>query len=302
MTTATHKWFIEYTDPTQGHMFGVKEFLVSKTTSFQHMEIADTYFYGRILVLDGKIQSAEFDEYIYHEALVQPAMVMHSHPRRVMIIGGGEGAPLREILKHPSVERVLMVDIDREVVEFCREHLPGWHHGSFDDPRLELVHADARGYLEQTGERFDVIFGDLPEPVEGAPSKKLYTRQFYALVRDHLAEGGVLALQAGDFSQAFIESHFAICNSIRTAFPAVYSYRAFIPSFNTVWGYAVAFRDGASLLAPEEVDRRIAARGLDLSFYDGEAHRGLFALSKDIRRRQEANTVVIDDDRLLTIY
>lgn len=299
MTAATHKWFVEYTGTTQTHMFGVKEFLVSRTTSFQQVEIADTCDYGRILVLDGKIQSAAFDEYIYHETLIHPAMLTHPQPRRVMLIGGGEGASIREILKHPSVERVLMVDIDREVVELCRQHLPEWHRGSFEDPRVELIYADARGYLEQNDECFDTIYCDLPEPLEGTPSKRLYTKQFYALLYHHLDAGGMIALQAGDFSPVFVEAHFAICNSIRTAFPSVYSYHAFVPSFNTVWGFALALRDGGALAVPEEIDHRIGVRGLTLDFYDGETHRGLFAMPKDIRRRYEASNTVIDDDHLL---
>ncbi len=294
-----HKWFIEYNALAQAHMFGVKKFQVSCTTPFQQVEIIDTYDFGRMLILDGKIQSAEYDEYIYHETLIQPAMLMHPHPRRVMLIGGGEGASIREILKHPSVERLLMVDIDREVVELCRQYLTQWHRGAFEDPRVELIYTDARGYLEQSDECFDVIFCDLPEPLEGAPSKRLYTRQFYALLRQHLDLGGLIALQAGDFSQAFVGAHIAICNSIGTAFPAVYSYYTYVPSFNTVWGFALAMRDGGIPADPEKIEQGITARGLDLDFYDGETHRGLFVLPKDIRCKFKANRTVIDDNSLL---
>lgn len=303
MSVHEHKWFIEYTSPDTAHMFGVDKYIVSKQTCFQQMEIADTDIYGRILILDGKIQSAERDEYIYHEALVQPAMLMHPCPRRVLIIGGGEGATLREVLRHACVEQAVMVDIDTEVVELCKEHLPQWHRGSFDDPRVLLSHMDARRYLEDNDQRFDVIISDIPEPVEEGPARRLFTWQFYRLVRDRLLKGGILALQAGDFSYVFVAAHNAIYNTIKQVMPAVYSYRAFIPSFNTEWSFAVSSREGdLGGFDPEEIDRRIADRKLDLQYYDGETHRGIFAIPRNIRKLREAASVVIDDDRLLTTY
>ncbi len=303
MSSKEHKWFIEQTSPSTSHMFGVKDYIVSRRTRFQQAEIADTHFYGRILILDGKIQSAERDEYIYHDALVHPAMLMHPNPRRVLIIGGGEGATLREVFRHPTVESAVMVDIDEEVVNLCREYLPGWHQGSFEDPRLKLLHMDARAYLEENDDRFDVIISDIPEPVEEGPARRLFTRQFYQLVKERLLEGGILALQAGDFSFAFIEAHNAVYNTIKQVMPGVCSYRAYVPSFNTDWSFAITSRDNTlGKFDPAEIDRRAAERKLDLAYYDSETHRGMFAIPKDIRKLRDATTVVIDDERLLTIY
>ncbi len=303
MSSKEHKWFIEQTSPSTAHMFGVKDYLVISKTRFQQVEIADTHFYGRILVLDGKIQSAEYDEYIYHEALVHPAMLMHSNPKRVLIIGGGEGATLREVLRHPSVEQAVMVDIDEEVVNLCKQYLPQWHKSSFNDPRVELLHMDARTYLEETDKRFDVMIGDLPEPVEEGPSRRLFTWQFYQLVKTRLYNEGILALQGGDFSIAFMEAHGAIYNTIRQVMSNVQSYRAYIPSFNTDWSFIVASQDGSlSGFDTSEIDRRAEQRNLELDYYDSITHRGMFAVSKDIRKQRDDATVVIDDDRLLTIY
>lgn len=303
MSSKEHKWFIEQTSPVTAHMIAVKEYIVNRQTRFQQVEIADTPFFGRILILDGKIQSAENDEYIYHDALVHPAMLIHPQPRRVMIIGGGEGATLREILRHPSVESVVMVDIDEEVVTLCKEYLPGWHRGSFDDPRVELLHMDARLYLEENDHRFDVIISDIPEPLEEGPARRLFTRQFYTLVRERLLQGGILSLQAGDFSRPFIDAHIAVYNTIRQVMPDVCSYRAYVPSFNTDWSFAVASRDGdPGRFDPEEIDRRIAERKLDLAYYDGETHQGMFSIPGDIRKLRDSATTVIDDERLLTTY
>jgi spermidine synthase len=284
-------------------MFAVKDYICSVRTGFQQAEIVDTHFFGRCLVLDGKIQSAEYDEYIYHEALVQPAMLLHPNPRRVMIIGGGEGATLREVLRHACVERVVMVDIDAEVVTLCKQYLERWHQGSFNDPRLELIHMDARRYLEENALCFDVIISDLSEPVEEGPSRRLFTRQFYELVKARLFEGGILALQAGDFSKAYLDAHLVIFNTIKQVMPRVYSYHAFVPSFNTDWSYAIVSRDGdLGLIEPEVIDRRLRERKLSLSFYDAETHRGMFAVPRDNRDRRDTETRVIDDDHLFTIY
>ncbi len=303
MSSKEHKWFIEQTSPGTAHMFAVKEYLVCKRTPYQQVEIADTTFFGRILVLDGKIQSAESDEYIYHEALVHPAMLMHARPRRVLVIGGGEGATLREILRHPTVEKVVMIDIDEEVVDLCKKYLPHWHRGSFDDPRVELLHLDARRYLEENDIRFDIIISDIPEPVEEGPALRLYTWQFYRLIKERLLDGGILALQGGDFSYAFIDVYNSVYNTIKQVMPGVLSYRAFIPSFNTDWGFAIASKDGElEKFDPAEIDIRAAERKLELSFYDSETHRGMFAIPRDIRKRRDSTTVVIDDDKLLTTY
>ncbi len=303
MPSAEHKWYIEQTTPSTAHMFALESYVSCTKTPYQQVEIVDNPLYGRMLILDGKIQSAAFDEYIYHEALVQPAMLLHESPRRIFIAGGGEGASLREVFRHPGVEQAVMVDIDGDVVEICRKHLEQWHRGSFDDARLDLVIADARSYLEESKGLFDVIIIDIPEPVEGSPALKLFTRQFYALVRERLAAGGLVVLQAADFSTAFLEAHCAIYHTMGQVFPHVYSYHAFVPSFNTEWAYILAARDkDPGSVAKGLINSRIEERGLQLRFYDEETHRGMFCISKDVRKVREAETRIIDDEQLLTTY
>ncbi len=303
MSLSDYRWFIEQSTPSTAHMFGLERYIADTKTQFQRVEICDHALYGRLLILDGKIQSAAFDEYVYHEALVQPAMLLHERPRRLFVAGGGEGATLREIFRHPSVERTVMVDIDREVVALCREHLGDWHRGSFDDPRLDLVISDARHYLEENDERFDVIVIDIPEPLEDSPALKLFTRQFYALLQERLAPDGIIVLQAGDFGSVFLEAHSAIFNTVRQVLPYVYSYHAFVPSFNTEWGYIVAARDfDPGTVEAGLINRRIAERGLQLRFYDEETHRYMFSLSKDIREQRDAVNTIIDDEQLLTTF
>jgi spermidine synthase len=132
LSSSEHKWFIEHTSPGTAHMFGIKDYVAAHRTAYQEVQIADTHLFGRILILDGKIQSAEHDEYIYHEALIHPALLIHDDPRRILVIGGGEGASLREALRHDMVEQAVMIDIDETVVRLCKQHLPQWHQGSFE--------------------------------------------------------------------------------------------------------------------------------------------------------------------------
>src|SRR3972149_640904 len=170
MPIKNFRWFIESLTPEEGHLHGIRRVLFSTHPPYQSLDILELGSYGKALVLDGKIQSSLLDEFIYHESLVHPAMLAHPAAKRVFIVGGGEGATLREVLRHPTVERVLMVDIDEEVVNRCKEFLPEWHKGSFDDPRAEVRFLDARRYLEETQERFDVIIIDISEPVEEGPA------------------------------------------------------------------------------------------------------------------------------------
>ncbi len=297
-----HKWLIEKTSPVSGHMLGVDKHITNLKTKYQQVEIADTQLYGRVLILDGKIQSAEYDEYVYHEALVHPVMLMTPAPRRVLVTGGGEGATLREIFKHPGVEKVVMVDLDNELVGLCREYLTSWHQGSFEDERLSLIYMDARKYLEECDEQYDVIIGDLPEPVEKGPALKLFTSQYYALIKKRLAENGKFALQAGDFSMPFIDVHSSINKTLQEQMVFVRSYKAFVPSFNTEWGFILAAPELAKLPDMESIDRIIAERELKLLFFDGEAAAGMFSIPRDIRRRIAEEERVIDDDNLIAIY
>lgn len=273
------------------------------TTPYQVLEIADTVSYGRALFLDEKIQSALADEFIYHEALVHPAMLTHPAPRRIFIAGGGEGATLREVLRHRGVESVVMVDIDRGAVEACRQHLGEFHQGAFDDPRVQLRYADARAELARSDAVFDVIIVDVTDPLAGGPSYRLFTREFYEIVRAHLRPGGLVAVQAESGDCGVLEGHLAIVKTLATVFAGVDSYRAHVPSFGETWGFAVA-SDGPlpSQQPPEAVDRVLAERGCaDLRFYDGVTHRALFSPDRYYRAALQNASTVIDDDHPLVI-
>lgn len=188
----TNNWIVEFRGDSRANIYPIRETILHTSSQYQEIVIAETLGYGRALFLDGIPQSAAVDEHIYHETLIHPAMVANPHPRSVFIAGGGEGAVLREILKHNTVERIVMVDIDEVLINIVREHLVDWHQGTFNDPRVTVLCQDAKAYLEQTDERFDCIFGDLPDPLEGGPAVQLFTSEFYTLLKSRLNPGARL--------------------------------------------------------------------------------------------------------------
>jgi len=260
------------------------------------MEILETASYGKCLVLDGRIQSSVADDFIYHETLVHPAMVLHPGPESALVIGGGEGATLREILRYRSIRRAVMVDIDGRVVAACRDHLPEMHQGAFDDPRTELRHEDARGWLERTSERFDVAIVDLTEPLEEGPACLLFTREFYQLLSDRLTPHGTLALQAGMTKLGELDFYAAMNRTLQAVFPFVGPYQSFIPCFGTPWGFAVCGkRDDPVALTTAVIDQRVAERVTGtLRFYDGLAHQHMLSLPVFLRK------VIADCRRVIT--
>ena len=280
------KWYLETVFPDLAVMLQVREVLHSGHTAYQQVEVLESEIFGRSLVLDGKTQSTERDEFVYHEALVHPAMSWHPGPRTVFIGGGGEGGTLRETLAHRSVERVVMLDLDPEVVELCRRFLPQHHQGSFDDPRLDLRHEDARAFLENTQESFDVMIMDLVDPLEGGTAYQLYTEEYYQIVKSRLNPGGIIVTQSGPAGLlSYKECFTTIHNTLSGVFDRVIPSHVHVPAFQTMWGMILASDSPLDQLDSDQVDTRIAERVTkELRFYDGETHRNMFALPKYLRK------------------
>ena len=304
MDTDPDKWFHDRVSRNLIQLHSIEEVLYRGRTKFQSIEIIRTGSFGKCLVLDGKMQSSEVDEFIYHEALVQPAMITHPCPETVFIAGGGEGATLREVLSHKTVKRAVMVDIDEEVVALCRKFLPNYSQGSFEDKRTELLHVDARDYLAKSRELFDIIIIDLPEPIEEGPAYLLYTQEFYQLVRDRLTANGIISVQAGSAVLTELLNFTAVNHTLKSVFPIVCSYQADVPCFGGPWGFCLASVNvNPVLLSPAEVDSRISARSLThLRFYDGLTHQGIFSLPKHLREKLSKPGRLISDNQPLYIY
>lgn len=298
MEEITGKWLLETVYPDLAVMLRIQQVLFSGNTEYQQVEVVESNLYGRSLVLDGKTQSTERDEHIYHQALVHPAMLLHPNPVNVFIGGGGEGGTLREILSHPSVERAVMVDLDRQVVELCRQYLPNHHRGSFDDPRLELRHEDARAYLNGPGKNFDVMVMDLVDPMEGGPAYLLYTRQYYEIAKSRLNPGGLLVTQSGPAGLLSHDECFTTINrTLSATFAHCLPYQVHVPAFQTLWGFNIASDSPLTIPDAGQVDRLLAERlGRELDFYDGETHGSMFNLPKFLRSGIAAETRINLDE------
>ena len=298
------KWLHDGISPDLVQLHSIKQVIYSGKTKFQSVDIVDTGSFGVCLVLDGKIQSSERDEFIYHDVLVHPAMLSHLRPETVFIAGGGEGSTLREVLAHNTVRRVVMVDIDKEVVDICRRFLSSFHQGSFDDPRVEIYFADARRYLQETNNRFDVAIIDLVEPLEAGPACLLYTQEFYQLVKERLNPGGIMSVQSGASGWTNLENFTAIINTLKSVFSIVRPYQVYVPSFVDLWGFATASQSlDPTELTPKEIDRRVSARlSKKPKSYDGISHQALFLLPKHLRHQLAITRRIITDRKPIFTY
>lgn len=290
-------WFIESVHPDLSVMLRVRQVYYSGQTAYQKVEVLDSELFGRSLILDGKTQSTERDEHIYHEALVHPAMLSHPEPKQVFIGGGGEGGTLREVLAHRSVELATMIDLDPDVVNLCRTYLPNHHQGSFDDPRTNLLHEDARGYLENTSDSYDVIILDLVDPLEGGTAALLYTQEFYSIAKARLNAGGVLVTQSGPAGLLnYTECFTTIFNTLSTIFENTKAAQVHIPAFQTLWGFTIASDTPFAQVSESDVDAELAGRLCkSLKYYDGESHRNMFALPRFQREGLNRETRVNRD-------
>ncbi len=278
-------WFVDQDSENRWILHKIKKHIKSAQTRFQNVEIFDSFALGRIVVLDGKIQSAEKDEFIYHEALVHPAMIMHPHPGNILILGGGEGTTLREVLKHPSVRNVKMIDIDKEFIQFCKKYLKKWHQNSFKDKRVELIYDDAFSYMRSVREKFDVIIADISDPVEEGPAKLLYTEKFYSLIKKSLTNEGIFVTHATAIdSTVHTNISKKIFKMLAKIFPLTNIYYDYVPSFGTLWTFVISsFRHNPLKISPVVIDERLSKRRVKVLYYDSESHKRLFSLPKYIR-------------------
>ena len=298
------KWLHDEVSPDLVQLHSIKRVIYSGQTEFQSIDIVDTGSFGVCLVLDGKIQSSEADEFIYHEALVHPAMLSHSRPETILVAGGGEGATLREVLAHNTVRKAVMVDVDRQVIDVCRRFLSSFHQDSFDDSRAALHFTDARRYVQETNDRFDVVIIDLVEPLEAGPACLLYTQEFYQLLRERLNPEGIVSIQSGASGWTNLENFTAIINTLKSVFSVVCPYQVYVPSFVDLWGFSTASqRIDPAKLSPKEVDRRISTRlSRKLKSYDGLTHQASFTLPKHLRHQLARTKRIITDKKPIFAY
>ena len=252
--------------------------LYDNETEHQRLRVIENPRFGRVLTLDGVVQTTQGDEFIYHEMMAHVPILAHGAVKRVLIIGGGDGGMAREVLRHRTVDHVTMIEIDAGVVEFSKEFLPTLSDGAFDDPRLNLVIQDGAAYMREATETFDIIIVDSTDPI--GPGEVLFTDTFYGHAKRRLAPGGILVTQNG---VPFLQGD-ELTNTMR-AFQALFTdatcYLATIPTYA---GGPMAFGwgtdGGARTVSLATLKSRFAASGLTTRYYTPEAHVGAFGLPK----------------------
>ncbi|MEE4697455.1 polyamine aminopropyltransferase [Pseudomonas alliivorans] len=260
-----------------GQRFRIEKMLHEVRTDHQHLVIFQNPRMGRVMALDGVIQTTEADEFIYHEMLTHVPILAHGAAKRVLIIGGGDGGMLREVTKHSAVEHITMVEIDGTVVEMCKEFLPTHSNGAFEDSRLNLVIDDGMRFVATTEEKFDVIISDSTDPI--GPGEVLFSENFYQACHRCLNEGGILVTQNGTpFMQ--LSGVQTTAGRMNGLFADWHFYQAAIPTYI---GGAMTFAWGATdkayrKLPLETLRQRFAGSGVVTRYYNPDVHIGAFAL------------------------
>jgi len=282
--TEHYHWYVEQFAETELHHHAIEELYYAGRTPFQSVAVLRTAVFGKMLVLDGDTQSSQADEKIYHETLVHPALAAATVRREVLILGGGEGATLREVLRHPAVERCTMVDIDGDVIALAKTYLPEWSDGAFDDPRANVIVGDALAFLKQPG-LFDAIVSDLTEPLPDSPSFPLFNGEVFRDIKARLAPGGVYVLQASTAGFHNMALHAKMARSLRAHFRHVASFYTHVPAFDNDWAFLACSDDhDVGALGAERIDAYVAQLRGENTFYDAETHRRLFSLPLYLRR------------------
>ena len=259
--------------------FTVEEVFYERKTDHQHLIIFRNSRFGRIMALDGIIQTTEADEFIYHEMLTHVPIFAHGDARRVLIVGGGDGGILREVTRHAAVESIVMVEIDSAVVEMCREYLPNHSAGAFDDPRLKLVISDGADFMASDSGSYDVIIVDSTDPI--GPGEALFEDTFYGNCKRRLSEGGVLVTQNGVAFMQLQEAADSAC-AFGALFADAHFYHAAVPTYvggSMLFGWAT--RDEALRQTPvATLEKRFADSGIVTRYYTPDVHAGSFALPR----------------------
>lgn len=277
-------WFVDTETPSRISLKGGQGEALWLRTRYQQLEIVQLDGYGLCMILDGKVQLAQSDEWIYHELLIHPACVLHGNPTTALVLGGGDGCAARELLRYPGLEQIVIVDIDEEVVALFQERFRVLNGGALTDPKVRIVSQDAMEFLGLSRDHYDVIVSDLTEPFDpanmaGELSAHLYSREAYELILRRLSPEGVFVCQTGGVlhQPQYDRFHLGILEGIREAFPHVRTAYEFIPSFEALWSITLGSRRPL-LISPPEVDRALLRLGVTgLRYYDGLAHQRAFS-------------------------
>lgn len=268
-------WFTEKQTQSFGITGKINQILENEKTEYQQLDMLETEQFGNMLLLDNMVMTTEKDEFVYHEMIAHVPLFTHPSPKKVLIVGGGDGGTVREVLKHSSVEKVTQVEIDNKVVEYSKKHLPHIS-SSFGDSRTELIIGDGFDHIIKSNNKYDVILVDSTEPV--GPAAGLFTKGFYAGIAKALKEDGIFVAQTDNpwFKAELIRNAIQDTKEI---FPIARLYTCNIPTYPSgMWTFTI----GSKKYDPLDVDpNRIS--DINGQYYTPELHQASFVLPKFVQ-------------------
>lgn len=274
--------FTETLYPTWGQTFGISNIVMEEKNDLQHLVIFENEQFGKVLALDGIIQTTEKDEFIYHEMLTHVPLLAHGNAQKILIVGGGDGGTLREVLRHKNVRDVTVVEIDRRVIDLSKKYFPNHPKGAFEDPRVRVVIQDAFDFVGQVREKFDIILCDTTDPI--GPGEALFSYEFFARCKKLLTPGGILANQCGvPFMQT--EELVTTHQHLASLFKEATFYRIDVPTYvggSMTLGWAtdnVKLRSMNSKILQQRLDKFVTG---EMRYYTPSIHVASFALPKYI--------------------
>lgn len=253
----------------------INKTLHTEQTEFQYLEMAETAEWGNMLFLDGMVMTSEKDEFVYHEMVAHVPLFTHPNPENVLVVGGGDGGVIREILKHPSVKKATLVDIDGKVIEYSKKFLPSIASG-LEDSRVEVIVGDGFMHIAESENEFDVIMVDSTEPV--GPAVNLFSKGFYAGISKALKEDGIFVAQSDNpwFKADLIKQ---VQSDVKEIFPITNLYLANIPTYPSgLWAFTIGSKKYNPLEVPAERFHEI-----DTKYYTPELHNAAFVLPKFVK-------------------
>jgi spermidine synthase len=266
-------WLTEKHSPNVGFTLKIKRCILHRETRYQKLDILESFEYGKILLLDGLIMFTERDEFVYHEMISHVPLVIHPNPKQVLIVGGGDGGTVREVLKHPEVKKIDLVEIDNEVIDSCLQYFPNVSHG-LSDPKVRIFIEDGMKFIAEKHNIYDLIIIDSTDPI--GPAEGLFEPKFYSEVYKALKADGIMVTQS---ESPFQDKNLwaKIYKNLSSVFPKTFSYLAFIPSYPSgMWSFTI----GSKTVHPVDDIRDEYALDLSLKtqYYNPSIHKSSFSL------------------------
>ena len=286
-----HEWL----NARYGYFYTVRKKIHSCSTRFQKLELVESDELGRTLILDGITQVAENSEFQYHEPMVHPALCAHPDPRHVLVIGAGDGAILREVLKYPGVKSVDLAELDDGVIAFSKKYLGSIHKNAFSDPRVRVNIVDGRKFVHEHPHCFDVVIMDMTDPF--GPSKFLYTKEFFTLVKKSLrTPSGVFSMHT-ESPISRPKTFACIQKTLGSVFKHVHPFYVYVQMYSVLWSITMSSeKTDMSAISAKTIDARLSKYGIcNLKVYTGPIHEAAQVAFPYISEILKRNVRIITD-------